>query len=195
MSQPMDHAHLMGQAWWVLVIRGIVGILFGVLALMWPALTLLLLVSLFAAYALLSGIAAIAGAWRARRGGQPVRDGWLIVLLGLVAIASGVIAIVWPAITALALILIMGVNAIVAGVLDIALAVRHRTVVRNTWLMVLAGIVSILFGVVAIAVPGAGAMALVWLISFYAIVTGVLLLAMGIQARRGGPRPFDHAAA
>ncbi|ARP82764.1 hypothetical protein CAL12_19380 [Bordetella genomosp. 8] len=176
---------VISNAWWVLVVRGVLGIAFGVLALAWPVLTLLVLVAMFAAYAVLGGIAAVAGAWRAR--GTPARasDTWMIILLGLVAIACGIIAIVWPAITALALVLIMGVNALVAGVLDIVVAVRHRDTIKHTWLLVLAGLVSIVFGLGVVIVPGAGALALVWMISIYAIASGVLLLAMGIQARRG----------
>jgi uncharacterized membrane protein HdeD (DUF308 family) len=188
-------AHVMEKAWWILIVRGVLGILFGVLALIWPAVTLLLLVALFAAYALIGGIAAVAGVWRARKAQHPMGDGWMIVLLGVVAIASGIIAVIWPGITALALVLIMGVNALIAGVLDISVAVRLRRVIRGAWMMVLAGIVSIIFGVAVIAFPGAGALALVWLISLYAIITGVLLLAMGIQARRSKPRPYDHAVA
>ncbi|CAM3619992.1 HdeD family acid-resistance protein [Bordetella sputigena] len=188
-------AHLMEQAWWILIVRGVVGILFGVVALMWPALTLLFLVALFAAYALIGGVAAVVGVWRARKARHPMGDGWMIVLLGVVAIASGIIALIWPAITALALVLIMGVNALVAGILDISVAVRLRRVIRGAWTLVLAGIVSIIFGVGVIAFPGAGALALIWLISLYAIVTGILLLAMGIQARRSRPAAYDHAAA
>ncbi|ANN65490.1 HdeD family acid-resistance protein [Bordetella bronchialis] len=185
---------VMSNAWWVLAVRGVLGIVFGALALMWPVLTLLVLVALFAAYALLSGIAAVVGAWRARAAGPGRGETWMIVVLGLVAIACGVVAVVWPAITALALVLIMGVNALVAGVLDIAVAIRHRDTVKHTWLMVLAGVVSIVFGVGVLVFPGAGALALVWMISIYAIASGVLLLAMGIQARRG-QGPYGHAPA
>jgi uncharacterized membrane protein HdeD (DUF308 family) len=188
-------AHLMETTWWVLIVRGVAGIVFGVLALMWPVLTLLLLVAMFAAYAIISGVAAVAGVLRAHKAGHPTKDGWMVVLLGLVAIAAGIVAIVWPAITALALVLIMGVNALFVGILDISIAIRHRRAMRGAWMMVLAGIVSILFGIAVIAVPGAGALALVWLISLYAIVTGVLLLAMGVQARKGASQPYDHAAA
>ena len=183
---------VMGKAWWVLAVRGVIAIVFGVLALMWPTLTLLALVALFAAYALLSGAAAVAGAWRVRASGKGLGELWMIAILGLVAIACGVIAIVWPAITALALILIMGINALVAGILDIAVAIRQRHTMRHTWLMVLAGLVSIIFGVGVLVFPGAGALALVWMISVYAIASGILLLAMGIHARRGDT-PYGHA--
>lgn len=185
---------VMEKAWWVLAVRGVIAIVFGVLALMWPALTLLLLVAMFGAYALLSGAAAVMGAWRVRSAGHGLGDLWMIVVLGLVAIACGIIAVVWPAITALALVLIMGINAFITGILDIAVAIRHRDTVRHTWLMVLAGIVSIVFGVGVLVFPGAGALALVWLVSIYAIASGILLLAMGIQARRSQP-PYGHASA
>ncbi|OZI62031.1 HdeD family acid-resistance protein [Bordetella genomosp. 11] len=185
---------VMSKAWWVLVARGLIAIVFGVLALMWPTLTLLVLVAMFAAYAVLSGAAAVAGAWRARTAGKGLGELWMIAILGVVAIACGIIAVVWPAITALALVLIMGINALITGILDIAVAIRYRDTVRHTWLMVLAGIVSIIFGAGVLVYPGAGALALVWMISIYAIASGILLLAMGIHARRGGS-PYGHAPA
>jgi len=188
-------AHLMKDAWWIFVVRGVAGILFGLVTLMWPAATLLLLVALFAAYAMIGGIAAVVGVWRSRNAQQSTGNGWMIVLLGMVAIASGIIALIWPGVTALALVLIMGVNALIAGVIDVSVAVRLRRVIRGAWMMVLAGIVSIIFGVAVLVFPSAGALALVWLISVYAIVTGVLLLAMGIQARRSSPGPYDQAVA
>jgi uncharacterized membrane protein HdeD (DUF308 family) len=166
---------------WMLLVRGVVAILFGVLAIVWPGLTLIALVGLFAAYALISGGVSIATAVRSR---SEDRKWWLPLLLGLVSVAAGIAALVYPGLTALALVLLMGANAVVTGVLDIAIAVRLRRVLRGEWVMVLSGIVSIIFGALVLALPGAGALALVWLISFYAVLTGVLLLGLGMRARR-----------
>jgi uncharacterized membrane protein HdeD (DUF308 family) len=159
--------------------RGAVALIFGVLAALWPGITLLWLVAMFAAYALLSGGAAIAGAVKAR---QSDRGWWLILLLGLVSIAAGAVAILLPGLTALMLVLVMGANALVTGVLDIVVAIRLRKVVEREWLLVLSGIASIVFGAFVFIFPGAGALALVWLISFYAIVTGLLLLVLAWRA-------------
>jgi uncharacterized membrane protein HdeD (DUF308 family) len=171
----MDHSARM------LMLRGALAILFGVVAVLWPDLTLIWLVAMFAVYALLSGGVSIASAFRIRR---IERNWWLLLLLGIVGVAAGVYALVYPAMTALVLVLLMGANAIITGALDIAIAIRLRKVLRSQWLLVLSGIVSVLFGVLVFAAPGAGALALVWLISLYAIVTGVLLLSLGWRTRR-----------
>jgi uncharacterized membrane protein HdeD (DUF308 family) len=171
---------LLLQSWWMLALRGAIAVLFGVLAVLWPGITLLWLAALFAAYALIGGAVSIIGAVKNRKSDE---EWWLILLLGLVSLGAGVIAVLHPGLTALVLVLIMGANALVTGVLDIAVAIRLRKVIRGEWLLILAGIVSIVFGVLVFLFPGAGALALVWLISVYAIVTGVLLLALAFRAR------------
>jgi uncharacterized membrane protein HdeD (DUF308 family) len=176
-------------SWWVLVLRGVVALIFGLLALAWPGITLLFLVGLFAAYALLSGGFALVGAIRTR---QSDRHWWVVLLLGIVSLAAGVLAVILPALTALALVLLMGANAVVNGVLEIILAVRLRRQMRGEWLLGLAGVVSIVFGVLVLLFPGPGALALVWLIAVWALVIGILLIAAGFSLRkRTGERPFE----
>ncbi|TFW32657.1 HdeD family acid-resistance protein [Massilia horti] len=181
------------QSWWEIALRGVLAILFGILAAVVPGLTLLGLIALFAAFALLSGISAVAGAARYRRAND---DWWLPLLLGLVSIGAGIVALVNPALTALALVLIMGANALVTGVLEIIAAVRLRKVIEGEWMMALSGIVSIVFGALVFLFPGAGALALVWLISLYAILSGILLLALSVKvqrlARRGQLPPGER---
>jgi uncharacterized membrane protein HdeD (DUF308 family) len=99
------------------------------------------------------------------------------------SVAAGVIAIFLPAITALVLVLVMGVNAIATGLFDLITAFRLRVPIRGTWPLYLSGILSLVFGVLVLAWPGAGALALVWIIGTYAIFTGALLLALGVSAR------------
>lgn len=178
------------RAWWVPALRGVLGIAFAVLAIAWPGLTLLSLVALFAAYAILAGIASLAGALRHRSGGE-LR--WDAVILGLVSIGAGLVAAYHPAATALLLVLIMGANALVAGVLDILAAIRLRRMIAGEWLLALAGLASVVFGALVFARPGAGALALVWLVSLYAFVTGVLLLGLGLRMRTlGRARDAEH---
>ena len=172
---------LLSSSWWVLALQGAAALVFGVLALIWPGLTLVVLVALFAAYALVTGVAAIVGALMHRT----ERGWWLLLLLGLVSVAAGVLALIYPGLTALALVLLMGANAIVTGVLQIVMAVRLRREIRGEWLLGLAGCVSILFGALVLAFPGAGALALVWLVAVYAIAYGVLLLVLAWRAHRG----------
>ncbi|MDF3889174.1 HdeD family acid-resistance protein [Cupriavidus basilensis] len=180
---------LLGRAWWMLALRGAAGILFGRLALFWPGLTLLLFVAMFVAYALIGGVAAVSGAIRHRA----IRsDWWIPLLLGLCSIAAGLIAVAAPGVTALVLIAIMGGNAIVNGVLDLIAGVRLKKRGRNDWLLFFIGILSVPFGVFVLLAPGAGALALVWMISTYAIVTGGMLLVLGLGARNWRPAHGDR---
>jgi uncharacterized membrane protein HdeD (DUF308 family) len=173
--------NLSGRAWWMFALRGVVAIVFGLLALAWPGLTLLWLVALFAAFALISGGISIFGGIKSRKSGD---HWWLAVILGIVSIGAGIIAVFHPDLTALVLVLLMGANAIVTGVLDIAIAMRLRREIRRGWVLVLAGLVSIAFGVLVFIYPAAGALAMVWLISLYAITAGILLLIAAAQARK-----------
>jgi uncharacterized membrane protein HdeD (DUF308 family) len=168
------------RLWWVLALRGVVALLFGILALAWPGLTLLWLIALFAAYAFLAGAACVVGAVRNRKTEE---YWWLFLMLGLVSVGAGAISVFHPELTALVLVLLMGANALLTGVLDIAVAIRWRKAIQTGWLLVLAGLVSVLFGVLVFLFPGAGALALVWLIAIQAIALGVLLLAAAFRAR------------
>jgi uncharacterized membrane protein HdeD (DUF308 family) len=179
---------LLERSWWMLALRGVAAILFGVLAIAWPGLTLLVLVGLFAAYAFITAAAYIGAALKNRTD----KGWWLLLLLGFVAVAAGGIAIFHPLVTALVLVLLMGANALVTGVLDLVMAFRLRKQIKNEWMLVLAGIVSIVFGVLVLVFPGAGALAMVWMVSFYATLTGVLLLALALRLR-GGARPSTGA--
>jgi uncharacterized membrane protein HdeD (DUF308 family) len=174
----MNHFYL--RSWWVPALRGIIGILFGLLALVWPGLTLFTLVALFAAYALLGGIASVVGAIGHRKVDD---DWWLPMLLGLVSIGAAVVAVVNPLLTTLVLVMVIGANALVSGVLDIVAAVRLRKEVSGEWLLAVSGICSVVFGALVFMYPLAGAMALVWMVSIYALVTGVLLLMLAVRAR------------
>jgi uncharacterized membrane protein HdeD (DUF308 family) len=177
------------RAWWVLALRGIFGIVFAVLALMWPGLTLLTLSVLFGAWALASGAVAVTGAVRQRRTDD---DWWLPLLLGLVSIGAGIVALWNPVLTALVLVLVMGANALVSGVLDIVAAIRLRKAIRGEWMLALSGIASIIFGALVFLFPAAGAFALVWLISVYALVSGALLLVAAFRARALARGTAEH---
>ncbi len=135
---------LLARSWWMLAVLGVIAMLFAVLALMWPGLTLLSLVVLFAAYALSGGIMWIMGAIRHRESSE---DWWLVLLLGLVSIGAGLIAVFHPELTALVLVLVMGANALITGVLEIIAAIRLRKEIQSEWLMILTGIIAIAFGV------------------------------------------------
>ena len=172
---------LLSISWWALALQGGCALIFGVLALMWPGITLIVLAALFAAYTIVSGAVAVFSALRNRA----EKGWWLWLLLGLVSVAVGVLALVYPGVTALFLVLLMGANAIVTGALELWMAFQLRKEMRGEWLLGLAGLVAVVFGVYVMLFPGAGALALVWLVALYAIVNGVLLLALAWRAHRG----------
>jgi uncharacterized membrane protein HdeD (DUF308 family) len=176
-----------------IIIRGVVAIAFGILAFLVPGLTLLGLVLLFGAYALVDGVFSVITGIRRHANGR--RD-WLLVLGGIAGIAAGIIAFVWPGISALALLAVIAAWALISGAAEIAAAIRGRQF-GGRWLLLLDGIVSVVFGILLIVYPNAGALAVVWLIGAYAIVSGVLLLSLGFQARThagGTTRPTATAA-
>lgn len=165
-------------SWWALVLRGIAAILFGVLAFVWPAITLTALVFLWGAYALVDGAFAIAAGIKIH--GENKRW-WVLLLEGILSVAAGVLAFAIPGITALVLLILIAAWAIVTGVFEIAAAIQLRKYITGEWMLVLAGIASVLFGALLFLNPTAGALAVVWLIGAYAIVFGVLLVALGIR--------------
>ena len=177
---------LLKRSWWVLALQGVLALTFGILAVLWPGATLLVLVALFAAWMLISGAAATYASLKNRRSDKAW---WLVLLLGLVSFAAGVIAVFNPGMTILVLVLLMGANALITGVLQIVIAVRLRKTIEREWLLALAGIVSIVFGVLVLVFPAAGALAMVWLVSFYAVFTGTLLLILALRARKWSAQP------
>ncbi len=179
-----QNSNTLAHNWWMLALRGLVAILFGVLAFVLPGMTLLTLVFLFGGYAIVNGVLALVHAFSAPKG-YP-RFGALI-FTGILSIAAGVLAFVWPGITALSLVLLIAAWAIVNGVFEIATAIRLRRVIAHEWLLVLAGVLSVLLGIVIMLQPGAGALALVWWIGGFAIAFGVLLVALAFRVRRAGP--------
>lgn len=186
-----DVKPMLMRSWWVLALRGVLALLFGVLALLLPGPTVLSLVLLFAAYALLAGIVYLAGAARNRRHatGAHAPDWWLLLGFGVVSIVAGVLAVLRPGLAALALVLIIGVNALITGILDIVLAVRLRSHGRaGVWLLLASGIASIIFGTILVVLPTVGALALVWLIGVYAIVAGILFMTLAFRSYEKAPK-------
>ena len=170
----------LARNWWLVLLRGIAGIIFGVLTFVWPSLSLAALVIIFGAYALADGVLAIISAIRWR--GETERW-WLILLEGLAGVAVGIITLFWPGITALALLYVIAAWALVTGALEIAAAIRLRNVIEGEWLLALSGIASVALGVLLALFPGPGALALVLWIGAFAIVSGALLIALAFKLR------------
>jgi uncharacterized membrane protein HdeD (DUF308 family) len=164
--------------WWVLALRGLAAIVFGILAFIWPGVTLSVLILLFGAYAIVDGVLALYAALRS--GGKHV---WAPLLEGVVGIVAGLVAFFLPGLTALALLFVIAAWAILTGILEVIAAVRLRQVISNEWMLIFSGVLSVVFGLLLIAQPGAGALAVVWLIGIYAIIFGIAMLALAWRLR------------
>jgi len=181
----------LGRNWGWIVLRGVAAVLFGALAIAWPGITLAALVIVWGAYALADGVLALIAAWRVRDQGRPF---WSLLIVGLLGIGAGVVTFLWPAVTALTLLIFIAAWAVVMGVFQVIAAIRLRKEIQGEWLLGLSGVLSVAFGVLMFAQPGAGALAVIWVIGGYAIFFGVLLIALGVRLKphTSGGR---HAAA
>jgi uncharacterized membrane protein HdeD (DUF308 family) len=191
-SYSADLNGTLAHNWWLIVLRGVIAVLFGVIALLVPAATVLALVLLFSAFMALNGIFGLIAAVRAaRHGGR-----WgLLAFLGIVDIAAAVIAFLWPGITAVAFVLLLAAWALVSGGLQIGLAFRvdgHH----GRWWLALGGVASVIFGVLLVLAPLLGVLVLTWWLGAYAIVFGVAMLisAFRLRLRHHDGTPAAHAA-
>jgi uncharacterized membrane protein HdeD (DUF308 family) len=173
-------AQTLVQNWWLFLLRGILGIIFGLIALIFPGPTMLSLVLLFSAYMLVDGIFAIVSAVRAIRRRE---DRWgLLIVEGLLNIAVGILAFLWPGITVIAFVILVAAWAIVSGGLMTAAGFRLN-VDHGRWWLILGGLLSIAFGVLLIIAPLIGAVVLTWWIGAYAIAFGVALIIFSFKLR------------
>jgi uncharacterized membrane protein HdeD (DUF308 family) len=179
----------LADRWWAFMVRGIAAFLLGIVTLVAPIRSMMALIILWGAYALVDGVLALILAARGARAGA--RWGGLL-FEGVVSIAAGVLTFAWPAITAVALLFVVAFRALATGVAEIAAAVRLRRVIRDEWLLATSGMLSIAFGVLLLLKPASGALALMWLIGGYAIAFAALLVALALRLHswgHGGTRP------
>ena len=172
-----------------LIVRGILAVIVGIIALAWPSVTVLALVILFAVYAFMAAGLQAARAFSSRKAGPVFGH----LLLGLVDLTAGVVALAWPGPTALVLVLIMGVWAIVAGLVEISAAFGHGEAAGTRALFILGGLITVAFGVVLCARPGLGAVTLALLFGLFSLIFGIWMLVQGIELRRAG-ETLDPAA-
>jgi uncharacterized membrane protein HdeD (DUF308 family) len=188
MQQPQAHTlgssasllHALAKNWWLVVLRGVAAIVLGILAFVWPGITLLTLVLFWGAFVLVDGVLAIAAAVT---GGNPMPRWWLAIV-GLAGIAAGALTFLMPGLTALVLLTFIAVWAIILGVLDIYGAITLRKEIDNEWLLIVNGIAAIVFGVLLLWRPGLGALAVVWIIGAYAILLGIIYVAFGLKLKK-----------
>jgi uncharacterized membrane protein HdeD (DUF308 family) len=175
-TEPLDRLH---RVWGLIVLRGVAAILFGVLAFVWPGITLAALVLVWGAYGVLDGLCALIASLRLEDG-KPM---WTLALVGLLGIAAGLLTLMWPQLTAAVLLLIIAGWAVAMGVFQLAAAIRFRKWISNEWLLALSGLLSIAFGMLLLARPGASAVALVWVIGWFAFLFGGLLVMFGLRIK------------
>lgn len=166
--------------WWVMLVRGILAILFGIIALLAPGIALLAFIFVFAAYAILDGIAAIAASFQAR---STLGNWWVLLLEGIVGLIIGILAFVWPGETALVLLYLVAIWALITGFMEIGSAFLLPGSAGQHWGLGLAGLLSVIFGIILIVRPGAGLLAILWFVGIYAIVFGVSLIVYAFQVR------------
>jgi len=174
---------VLARYWWALLVRGVIAALFGIMALIWPSITLMVLVLLFGAYALVDGILAVSVGVQVH--GDSGRW-WMMILMGLVGIAIAVLTFIWPRVTALVLLYLIAVWAILTGVLEVVAAIWLRKIMKGEWVLALGGILSLILGVLLVISPIPGALAIVWIIGIYAMIFGVLLIILAFRLRSFG---------
>jgi uncharacterized membrane protein HdeD (DUF308 family) len=182
----------LAERWWTLAVRGIAAILFGLITIVWPGISLIALTYVWGAYAAANGVLSIVFAARAGRAGE--RWGWLF-FEGLLSIGAALVAVLMPGITQLALLTLVAFWAMFTGFVQIAAAIELRRVIRGEWLLALGGVLSIVFGGLLLWFPVPGALAVVTMIGVYSMLFGIALIALGLKVRRLAEPKRDHVAA
>jgi len=188
--------NLLTQNWWAIELRGFAAVLFGIATFMWPGITLSVLAPLFGAYAMINGIFAVIEGFRR----DVSQERWRPLLLeGAISIVLGVMAFAWPGLTAMGLLFLIALWAIMTGVFEIITAVRLRHEIRGEWVMALIAILSIAFGLLLLAFPGPGALSVLLIIRAFVFAIGALMIALAFKLRSlrrpgGELPPARHAA-
>ncbi|SCX26955.1 Uncharacterized membrane protein HdeD, DUF308 family [Nitrosomonas eutropha] len=171
---------IFSRSWWILLLRGIIAILFGILLWFQPEISLVAMLLLFGTFALMDGIL---GIWTAVIGRKIHEHWWVLLLWGFIGVGVGVLTFVVPGVTALALLFYIAIWAVATGTLQIVAAIRLRKEMTGEWLLILGGLASLVFGILLMAQPAVGALALLWLIGAYAIIFGILLVSLAFKTR------------
>lgn len=170
------------QGWWLFLLRGLAAVIFGILALVWPGLTLFVLIISFGVWIIFDGVVEIWNGFTNREG----HDRWWVdILLGLAGIVAGILIISLPGITAVVAMYYIGAWMVVTGILQVIYAIKLREEISGEWFLILTGVLSVILGIIFFIFPGSGAVSLVWLIAIYAILVGIILIVFSFRARKG----------
>jgi len=170
----------LADRWWLFLLKGAAAITFGVLAFIWPGLTLLTLVLLYGIFALTDGVLALIGAIR----GSEYASRWWLAIVGLLGIAAGAVTLLWPGISGMALLVCIAVWAIATGIMQIVGAISMRHQIDDEWLLIAGGALSVIFGGLLLTRPGAGAVAVAYVIAAYAVMYGVLMVMLALRLHK-----------
>jgi uncharacterized membrane protein HdeD (DUF308 family) len=174
---PDSLGEALARNWWLIALRGVLGVIFGVIALVMPIATILALVLLFSAYMVVDGAIAIYAAIRAAR----KQEGWGFLLFqGIASLAAAAIAFMWPGLTVVAFVLLIAAWSIVSGCLMLAAAMRTE---QARWWLVLGGAAALLYGLLMIVAPLSGAVVLTWWLGAFALVFGAALIILSLKLR------------
>jgi len=173
-------AKLLGQSWWVLLLRGVLAILLGFAAFARPGMALKTLLMLFAAYVFIDGISNVIAAFSGRDDNE---HWWVVLIEGLLGIAIGVLTVFRPGTTGVVLLVLIAFWAIMTGILRIILAIRLRKEIEGEWWLGLSGLLGVLFGVIVMMKPGAGALSVLWMIGTWLILMGITLVLLSFKSR------------
>jgi uncharacterized membrane protein HdeD (DUF308 family) len=176
--------------WWAVLLRGLLGMAFGIVTFIWPGLSLAGLVLVYGAFAFADGVLALVSAIRGQVEESVPR--WAMILRGLLGLGAGIVTILWPGITAVALLYVIAAWAVVGGVLEIVTAIRLRRAIRGEWALALSGLLSIALGVMLMVFPVAGALALVLWVGAYMFIIGAVLVALSLRLRSWGRRELGR---
>jgi uncharacterized membrane protein HdeD (DUF308 family) len=172
----------LAENWWLMLLRGLAAIAFGVIAFFWPGITLAALTYLWGAYAIADGAIAIWAAFNLS--GADTGSRWWLGLTGVIGVAAGIVAFAYTGMTALVLLMFIAVWAIIIGALQLYAAAQLWKVIDNGWWLVFGGLISIAFGVVLIGWPSTGALALIWTIAWYAVFFGCMLIGLSFELKK-----------
>lgn len=181
-----EQLEILSKYWWMFLLRGILAIVFGIVAWIWPGLTLTVMLWLTGIWLMADGILAIISIIAERDKFDRI---WPVIVIGIAGILFGLFIVAFPGFSAIWLIVTIGLYAIVTGVLAIIHAIRLRKEIDNEWSMGLLGLIGIVFGLAMVIFPGAGALSLIWVIAIYAILGGIAAIVFGIRIR--GARSDD----
>jgi len=180
---------ILKKAWKNILFTGIFSIIFGVLTYAWPGVTVVTLAWLFAFSVIAQGISLAHAGWQGR---NDEKNWWLILLLGIINIIAGVVCFTKPGMTAIFLVTLMGISWLFTGILEIYAAIRLRKEIDNEGWLILGGILSVISGLFVIARPGAGALAMTWLIATFAVVFGIFMILLALRAKKWSGKVGDR---